>query len=358
MSFQMKKLIFVILAFVVFDQVKEIESLAEIGFNNDGSDSFYDYANRRSQFEIVRELLDESMTLCSYSSVNLARETVVKNLTRKNFPLKSFWNKTVDRLFLLNDFTVGVLSSVEKSIVIYKAQLTKKIVYEYFKIKFTSSNPVDACADLNENIYIVFPSQNKITKYIHKENLKFSTVEAGFEPNSIACYDQDIYISQRGNKNDTIRVYNSSLDLIRTIRLNGTFFTAEKGLDVDQNLHVIIDGVDSLAFVPNSDQISKINLKNRTMNVCRFYNKMNCLKDISIVKENNHSQQSSIYILDTCINEFKLFKYKKDDKIKLNKRFKIELDRLVSVKANSYGYLFALTNKPAQLHLISTDAKK
>ena len=94
------------------------------------------------------------------------------------------------------------------------------------------------------------------------------------------------------------------------------------------------------------------------MNVCRFYNKMNCLKDISIVKENNHSQQSSIYILDTCINEFKLFKYKKDDKIKLNKRFKIELDRLVSVKANSYGYLFALTNKPAQLHLISTDAKK
>jgi hypothetical protein len=176
MSFQMKKLNFVILAFIVFDQLKEIQSLTDIGFNNDGSDSFYDYANRRTQFEIVRELLDKSMALCSYSSLNLARETVVKNLTRKNVPLKSFWNKTVDRLFLLNDFTVGVVSSVEKSIVIYKAQLTKKIVYEYFKIKFKSSNPADACADSKENIYIVFPFQNKITKYIHKENLKFFVI--------------------------------------------------------------------------------------------------------------------------------------------------------------------------------------
>jgi hypothetical protein len=357
MSFQMKKMILNLL-FIVLVWLKVIECLADIGFNNDGSDSFYDYANRRSQFELTRELLDKSMSLCPYASVDLARDRVVRNFSRKNFPLKSFKqsNKTVDRLFLLNDFTVGVVSSVDQAIVLYRAQLTKKIVYEYSQIKFINEIPTDACADLNENIYIVFPSQNKIMKYINRENSSnISIVEAGFEPNSIACYDQDIYVSQRGVNNHTIRVYNSSLDLIRTIRLNGTYFTAEKALAVDQNLHVFLDGRDSLTFVPNSDEISKIRLMNRTIIVCRFYNKMTCLKDVSIAKANN-SPQSSIYALDTCNREVKEYIYKRGEKIKLINNYKIDTDELVSVKVNSYGYMFALTNKPAQLHLIKMNA--
>ena len=77
----------------------------------------------------------------------------------------------LDRLFLIDQITIGLVQIASGSLSIYKVNgknLTVELVYTK---SFYFLNPFDACSLSPHDIFIVFPDSNIIRKYkIHNNN--------------------------------------------------------------------------------------------------------------------------------------------------------------------------------------------
>ena len=79
--------------------------------------------------------------------------------------MNNFFFNRAERLFLIDDFIMGVLRITDMSIQFYKADLSNKRLITLNKKQFYDEEPFDACVDNANNIFVVFPAQNKITKF-------------------------------------------------------------------------------------------------------------------------------------------------------------------------------------------------
>lgn len=336
-------------------------------YQHESFESFFDYANQRaSETEYInKDLFESSISSCPFAPIDYTNNEILNNFTREIYNLNNFFFNRAERLFLIDDFIMGVLRITDMSIQFYKADLSIKKLITLNKKQFYDEEPFDACVDNENNIFVVFPAQNKITKFNLRadtpsfQNLtsidlkeETSIKDEVNQPSAISCNGNYIYVSQRTNSQ--IRVFDKSLHLVRIIRLNGVIVSLQKAMAVDDNIHVFVDGLDSVAMfnptpIGTKNKIST-NPETTRVNICHFFSNMNCIEDIDVYTEAGY--KSSIYVVDSCDNEVKQFYYTKDKKILLTKRFKINSGSPISATRNSFGYLFVLTNAPAQIHVL------
>lgn len=142
--------------------------------------------------------------------------------------------RTSDKLFMLDAYTVGLLSSSEFSLRLYNLNIYQRTLTLLRTKHFRGGDvPTDACADKFKHIYVVFPDSNKIAKYALNSSSSLrsgsnrtqqilvreliSVRDAEFNPSTIACHDDLIYVGERAKK--YLRVYDKLLRLVRIIFL-------------------------------------------------------------------------------------------------------------------------------------------
>jgi hypothetical protein len=365
-------------------------------FGNTG-ESFFEFANRRvNELKNQNRLqFEKSINNCFYSpksqlskryvsesfSGNESNKTPV-NTNKKcilgSFTLPDVLGKTSDRLFMHDPITLGLISSADSTLRLFNFNMVTRTLHHLRTKHFHNEVPVDACSDKFKNIYVVFPDQNKIAKYqvyqafinqkssMHSKTNKtrigiketISVKDADFFPSAIACHDDLIYVSERPK--NQIRVYDKQLRVLRLIYLNGVVVSSHHALAVNQNVRVTLDGLDAISlFNPNNMiQNEKFDIKkkyslipeNNRVNLCHFYKKLNCLNDIHVLAESK--SKSFIYLVDTCDSNLLEFVYNKDEKINMTRRIHLPLGMPISVTANQFGYLFALTDSPRKIFMI------
>lgn len=108
--------------------------------------------------------------------------------------LTEIWGITSDRLFLIDPLTIGHISKARREINIFSVNLADNHLTLIYKKHFFLSFPYDACSTSARNIFVVFPDQNKITKYIMYREQDFklmleadSLLDEGFFPSAISC---------------------------------------------------------------------------------------------------------------------------------------------------------------------------
>lgn len=376
------------------------EQESELGddsvFGNTG-ESFFDFANRRvNEIKNQNRLqFDKSINNCVYSpksqltkrylsdSFNGNETTKIPANTNKrcilgSFSLPDVLGKTSDRLFMHDPVTLGLISSADSTLRLFGFNMATRTLNHLRTKHFHNEVPVDACSDKFKNIYVVFPDQNKIAKYhvyqafinqkssLHGKTNKtrigiketISIKDADFFPSAIACHDDLIYVSERPK--NQIRVYDKQLRVVRFIYLNGVVVSSHHALAVNQNVRVTLDGQDAISlFNPNNVvQNEKFDIKkkyslipeNNRVNVCHFYKKINCLNDIHVLAESK--SKSFIYLVDSCDSNLLEFVYNKDEKINITRRIHLPVGTPISVTANQFGYLFALTDSPRKIYMI------
>lgn len=353
-------------------------------------ESFFDFANRRvSEMNAVNEqLFDKSINSCPYTPLDhdlkraehheaYSHDNTNRKCLSGSLLLSNLRGKTADRIFLVDDLTLGVISSADSSVSFFSIQMPEMSVVPLRTKVFRNQVPFDACADSMRNVFVVFPEQNKISKFsINQTTLNFKTLsiennfknktnfilreiysirDADFKPSSISCNDDLVYVSERAK--NQIRVYDTLLRLVRIINLNGVIVSTHSALSVDQNVRVFADGLDGVAlFNPRNNNKIANRKKTNTMseisrvNICHFYKNMNCIEDIDVYTEEKF--KSSIYIVDSCDNDVKQFFYSREEKIQLANRFRINYGKPISAVRNSFGYLVVLTNSPTKIDIL------
>lgn len=161
-------------------------------------------------------------------------ECVLASVTFDTMPMP---DKTSDKLFMLDTYTVGILSSFDSSLRLYNLNVYARTFSLVRAKHFRGLDvPYDACADKFKHIYIVFPDVNKIAKYALNSTSSSSSSssrsnrtqqmlirelisvrDADFSPSTIACHDDLIYVGERIKNH--IRVYDRLLRLVRIISL-------------------------------------------------------------------------------------------------------------------------------------------
>ena len=107
-------------------------------------------------------------------------------------PIKKIRGITSDRLFLVNPYTIGFINSGFRLLNIYNVNPRT------YKLKLLSSNhfhasiPFDGCSFDFESIFVIFPDQNKITRYRIETNsfmlkTSLSVSDINFAPSAISC---------------------------------------------------------------------------------------------------------------------------------------------------------------------------
>lgn len=437
------------------DGSDDSEDMDDSVFGN-RDESFFDFASRRVNElqNINRNLFLKSINQCEYSPIDtnehssnhdvnnkisdndseLEEDINKRFLTRSiqqspdsncilaSVSLDTFLGKTSDKLFLYDMYTVGLISSSDSTLRFYYFNIYQRTLNLLRTKYFRGEVPYDACTDKFKNIYVVFPDQNKIGKYIlnqttllkssNRQHSSTSSVyfnkksnktqfiirelnsikDTDFRPSTVACHDDLIYVSERSTKNH-IRIYDKALRLVRIITLDGVVVSNHHAMAVNQNVRVLIDGLDTLAlFNPqttvthqsssstvdsnhnrtsttnqnselssSSSSPSIFNIKHRKkyslvpennkVTVCHFYSNMNCLEDVSLQFESR--SKSFIYVADSCENDIKRFLFKKNEKIVLEENFKFTNGIPVSMVSNQLGYLFVLTDLPRKITIIN-----
>lgn len=336
--------------------------------------------------------------------------TSTNECTLASLTFETLHDRTSDKLFLLDTYTVGLLSSSEFSLRLYQLNVYQRSLTllrtKYFR---GGDVPTDACGDKFKHIYVVFPDTNKIVKYalnsssplvnsLRLTNRSASSSSSSlnslvirelvsirdpdFSPSTIACHDDLVYVGERANKH--LRVYDRLLRLVRIIHLQGLVVSSHVAIAVNQNVRVLMDGSDSLAVFqpiqqPPLDHHSKIHHHNHQQNhrkkfslrpesnkasVCHFYTNMECLEDVSVAIEStetseNTSEQtttetsSSIFTADSCSGEIRKFVFERGHKVSESARFQLDASAgdgtPISVVANQLGHVFVLTDLPRRL---------
>ena len=158
-------------------------------------------------------------------------------------------------------------------------------------------------------------------------------VEREYNPSSISCYDDHIYLSERPS--NIIRVYDHNLNLVKKIEINGVVISAHRAIDVNQVARIFADDSSGVAFfnqIENSDDNSA--------NACHFYHQKNCVEDITLKVENK--SRTLVYIANGCSNEVKQFEYTNNGNLNFVNSYNTN-GKPVSVLATDHGYVFILT---------------
>lgn len=313
--------------------------------NYDYYDNFFDFANKKTQdLKTVNEkLFNHSLNSCEY-----APQTTSKNVPKKRQCLE----KTTDlkhldglpgtRLFMLDDLTIGLISSPDLSLSFYQINSELSVTLlnaEYFRNKV----PFDACADKWRHVYVLFPDQYMIRMFSVNDDYSLSKIKSITELNtastSIACHNDLIYSNDR--EHNQVRVYDKDLNLIEVNDVSGVVLSMHNALSVDKNVQVFVDGLDGVAMF-NKD------LKNN-VKACHFYMNMLCIEDVEVHAD--RESKSSIYVTDSCDGDIKKFVFKQNERIVQEEVFKIGSGLPVSAVRNELNHLIVLTNYPSRINV-------
>lgn len=347
-------------------------------------ESFFEFAERRTA-DLKKKniiLFENAVNMCPYSAkVDNNEESKrflrsILNVEKKSCTVGSFsfhnkYGLVADRLFLVDPFTIGLISKSDSTLKLFNFNLYHKSLNHIRTKYFRNEMPADACADRSKHIFIVFPDQNKIAKYElnhsfiskyssrrNKSQIIFREISSNrdfdFRPSTIACYDDHVYVSE--NPKNQVRIYDNYLRLVRIIYLNGVIVSNHRRLSLNQNVRVFMDGSDGLALfnpslsnpITNHKKYSLFGERNR-VNVCHFYTNMNCLEDVHVAAQSRTT--SNIYTADSCNNEIKQFLFSNGEKIDLVNRFSID-GRPISVVTNQLDYIFVLTERPRKIFIL------
>ncbi|RNA09637.1 hypothetical protein BpHYR1_035420 [Brachionus plicatilis] len=347
-------------------------------------ESFFEFAERRvaDLKKKNKKLFENAVKMCPYSTktdetdeLNRYSRSLFsvekKSCTVGSFGFHNNYGLTADRLFLVDPFTIGLISKSDSTLKLFNFNLYHKSLNHIRTKYFRSEVPADACADRNKHIFIVFPDQNKIAKYElnhsfisryssrrNKSQILFREVSSNrdldFRPSTIACYDDHIYVSE--NPKNQVRIYDNYLRLVRIIYLNGVIVSNHRRLSLNQNVRVFMDGSDGLALfnpslsntITSHKKYSLFGERNR-VNVCHFYTDMDCLEDVHVAAQSRTT--SNIYTADSCSNEVKQFLFNNGEKIDLVNRYSIN-GRPISVVTNQLDYIFVLTERPRKIYIL------
>lgn len=347
-------------------------------------ESFFEFAERRvADLKNKNTILFENaVKMCPYSANTNDKEESnrfsrsLPNVEKKSCTVGSFsfhnnYGLTADRLFLVDPFTIGLISKSDSTLKLFNFNLYHKSLSHIRTKYFRNELPADGCADRNKHIFIVFPDQNKIAKYElnHSFASKFSSRknksqtlfrevssnrDFDFRPSTIACYDDHIYVSE--NPKNQVRIYDNYLRLVRIIYLNGVIVSNHRRISLNQNVRVFMDGSDGLALfnpslsnpITSHKKYSLFGERNR-VNVCHFYTNMDCLEDVHVTAQSRTT--SNIYTADSCNNEIKQFLFNNGEKVDLVNRYSVN-GRPISVVTNQLDYIFVLTERPRKIHIL------
>jgi hypothetical protein len=113
---------------------------------------------------------------------------------RKSTLLDQIWAITTDRLFLIDPLTIGHINKGRMEISIFSVDPTNNLMTLIYKKHFFINVPFDACSHESNQIFVVFPDQNKIVKYkmYREQNFKIMLEENfilddSFAPQTISC---------------------------------------------------------------------------------------------------------------------------------------------------------------------------
>lgn len=243
-----------------------------------------------------------------------------------------------NRIFLVDDLTLGVISSSGLTISIYRIA-TPELSLELLSTKYFNRYhvPYDACADLSKNIFVL--SQEKLTKYKLNENSALVKAKTIFiQSSSIACHANQVYVNDR--LNNRIRVYSGDdLEQVETLDAKGVIFSMNHALGVDSNVKAFVDGLDSVAVLDEHSQ------------ACHFYKSLMCIEDLRVMSES--SNVSSIFVVDSCERDIKQFIYTPNKRLYLENKFTIGQNfSLVSMVKNGFNYLIVLANYPSKINIL------
>lgn len=258
------------------------------------------------------------------------------------------------KLFLYDNNIVGLITNTDMSVRFYYFNPNHKSIIQIFKKYFRNEVPYAACTDKLKNVYIVFPDEQKIGKYVFESilssNLKLNRIlketsfirEKDYYPSTISCHDDYIYVSERPT--NVIKVYDKNLNFIKNIEIDGVIISAHRAITVNNNIRLFADDSSGVAFfnrIRNSvDSIA---------HACHFYYKKNCIEDISSIVENKN--KTLIYVADSCNHEIKQFIYtSNENNIALLHSLNV-YGIPTSVVSNENGYLFVLTSVPSKLNV-------
>ena len=171
-----------------------------------------------------------------------------------------------------------------------------------------------------------------------------SVKDVDFNPSGVACHDQLVYVSQK--LENQIRVYDKNLRLTRIISLTGIVTSPHHALAVNEQVRVLLDGMDSVGL------FDAPNLKGSKNNVCHFYTNKNCLEDLHVPSSGfAQSDKTSIFVADSCDKDVKQFVFAKEERMQLIKRYKIPAGKPVSMVTMPSEHLLVLTHSPRKVYV-------
>lgn len=317
-------------------------------------DDLYTYAQQKTRETKIKneKLFNKSINTCEYKPVtneSFSETSLASSNNEEYFLDLALYSGS--KLILLDDSLIALLSSSNKSIRIYDLDLQNSSLTLMHEVYFHHERPFDLCTDKTKYIFLVFPNENRVAKYlirkakdgqINFKRIKYIT-DSKFNPTAIACNFNFIYVSERTH--NQIRVYDKRLNLIDIINLDGVIVNVQKTIIIERNLKVFVDGFDAVGLFDNKSRF------NNSLNTCHFYKKIMCIQDVSIYT--NIEDYLNIYVLDTCDKDIKEFLFKNRlEKIKLNQVLKIGFPgEPVSVSRNSFNQMILLTSNPNRLNV-------
>jgi hypothetical protein len=324
----------------------------------------YDYYNNNDFEGYVENLgsnwneLDKINEMKFEDSINKCANSIVYNNNthiKKNLKHYCFTSGNLDlveetliygsgKLFSYDQNIVGLITNGDFSVRFYNFNPILKSLTRIYMKSFHERVPFDACVDKAKNIFIVFPDEQMITKYVLETSINNGVksirlreiamkVEREYNPSSITCYDDHIYISERPT--NTIRVHDSNLNLVKKIEISGVVISMHRAIDVNQVARIFADDSSGVAFF---NQIE--NTGDNSANACHFYHQKNCIEDVTLKLENKN--KTLIYIADGCSNEVKQFEYNNNRHLYYINSYNTN-GKPVSILANDHGYVFVLT---------------
>ena len=335
----------------------------------------YDYYNNNEDLEGYVENLgsnwadidrmneirfEDSVAKCS-SSIKFNNNTQVKK-SLKHYCFSSANLDLIEetliygsgKLFSYDQNMIGLITNGDFSIRFYNFNATQKSLTRVYMKPFHERVPFDACVDTAKNIFIVFPDEQMIGKYV----LDFSInngirsirlreiaikVDRDYNPSSITCYEDNIYVSERPS--NTIRVYDGNLNILRKLDINGVVVSAHRAIDINHAARVFADDTSGVAFfnkIENTDDL--------VSNACHFYHKKNCVEDVSLKMEKKN--KTLIFIADGCSNEVKQYEFISDHNLNYISSYSYN-GKPLSILANDNGFVFVLTkmNKESNINV-------
>jgi hypothetical protein len=301
--------------------------------------------------------LDQSYEKCTKTRLSVNEKGPNEPTRNTCFSKNPYFNEdpasTTGKLFVYNENVIGLVTNSDLSIRFFSVNNQQRQLTPMFTKYFRSLAPYAACVDFDKNIYVVYPDSQTIGKFILSKNGKqleevLAVKESDYSPSAISCSHNEIYVSERPT--NIIRVYDTNLELLRTIDLKGVVISAHRSISVNRNANVFVDDSSAVGFfndMTKSDQ-QPDGPKSSVANVCHFYLSKDCVEDVHSYSD--HSKQKTfIYIVNSCTRDVLQYEYHHAHKnLTLVHTMKTE-GIPISVVRNDNGFVYVLTSAPYRI---------